>query len=160
MGDRSATDGTGQAAAAYSYATESEANILAALQAGTGTALLSSPAANQAPVAQPPAPSVAHTSLPSPDPWQELKQRGVRVITIGEFHLQPGTIAKEDAFLQSAHDRLGARYLVVEYPKDEQQALSRMIANPSYHNMARVDVGLDNPQEPVGRRTSRWRPIL
>ncbi|MGD9895515.1 MAG: hypothetical protein AB7T14_00335 [Candidatus Methylacidiphilaceae bacterium] len=159
MGDRSATDGTGQAAAAYPYATESEANILAALQAGTGTALLSSAAANQAPpaaapppqapVAQPPPPSVAHTSPPPPDPWQELKQKGVRVITIGEYHLQPGTIAKEDAFLQSAHDRLGARYLVVEHPKDEQQALSRMIANPNYHNMARVEVGLDNPPQPV-----------
>lgn len=89
----------------------------------------------------PPSPPSA-TAVVDKRNWKAIDAAKIRIVFVGEQHLDPAMMQKESQFLQSAYTH-GFRNLVVEYPAAKQAALDRYLNDPSYRNQAEVFLGYE-----------------
>lgn len=87
----------------------------------------------------PPPPSAA--AVADKQNWKTLDEAGIQVIILGEYHLDPVMMQNQLHFLPQAYAQ-GFRTLVTEYPKAKQAELHRYLDDPTYANMAAVELGL------------------
>ncbi|MDD4933764.1 MAG: hypothetical protein PHO89_09910 [Methylacidiphilaceae bacterium] len=159
------------AAAAQSAASAAAiATAEAAAQAAAQTAAQSSlrgPGLTPVPAnrrMQPPAPP-SPTAIADKKNWEAIDQGKVQIIAVGEDHLDPGMMEAEKNLLQAAYTH-GFRNLVIEYPAAKQKDLDQFLKDPTYQNMAQLDLGYEpDIQDPVrafhkwDRRTQNFQDI-
>ncbi len=151
-------------------ATEAAAAAAAATTGGEAGALAGAaeeaPAAAQSFLRSPglaPVPANRRMAPPSPPSaaavadkqnWKAIDAAKVRVIAVGEEHLDPVMMQKESKFLESAYTH-GFRNLVVEYPAAKQATLDRYLNDPSYSNMAEVFLGYEPHIKNANQRANK-----
>ncbi|VVM05047.1 hypothetical protein [Methylacidimicrobium tartarophylax] len=152
-----AAEGTAAAGAAVGAnmgAAAAAAAAATALQSSRrGPGLTPVPASRQFPPSQPNPITVADQRN-----WAAIDKAGVQIITIGEHHFDPAMMDAEAKFLQSAYAH-GFRNLILEYPTAKQKELDAFLKNPSYQNMAEVDLGF-GPDSPTQQQHSKDVKIM